>query len=213
MQWVQKVMRELAELRQLLSLLRKVLIRQGTIDSVDTTACTVVVVFPNEDVQGAPAKSHPMPWLQRSSEHRPPAVGDHALVLDPSLGAGAGLVIVGWPSTLKPSPGVATSAHVLYKGTEAASIYSPDVQLGVAPTDFASLASRVLAELNSVKTDLDGFKSVFDLHTHGGAFGGTGSGPAITTPPTSAPPPSIVPQAFPAPHTPASVAAAQVKIK
>lgn len=153
---ITKLTRDLAELRRVLSLLRKVLIRQGTIDSIDTTACTVIVAFANADVLGVPAKSHPMPWLQRSSEHRPPAVGDHALVIDPSLGAGAGLVIVGWPSTAKPSPGIATSSHVLYKGTETAKVDSPDVQLGVSPTDFAALAAKTNAEFARIWDLLSG---------------------------------------------------------
>jgi phage baseplate assembly protein gpV len=194
-----KLTRDIAELRRLLALLRKVLIRQGTIDSVDTTACTVVVAFPNVDVLGVPSKSHPMPWLQRSSEHRPPAVGDHALVLDPSLGAGAGLVIVGWPSTAKPSPGIATSSHVLYKGTETAKVDSPDVQLGVSPTDFAALAAKTNAEITRI----------WDVLTHASivpapAAAPDAGEPGLTTLKTLAAAAKIAAQ---------SVAAAQVKIK
>jgi len=67
------------------------------------------------------------------------------------------------------------------------------VRMGVVdPTDFVALASKVLSELNSVKTDLDGFKTVFDAHVHPGV----GS-------PTATP--------FNTPHTPASVASDWVK--
>lgn len=191
-----KLTRDLAELRRLLSLLRKVLIRQGTIDSVNTLTCTVVVAFPSD---GLPVKSHPMPWLQRSSEHRPPAVGDHALVLDPSLGAGAGLVIVGWPSTAKPSPGLATSAHVLYKGTETAKVDSPDVQLGVSPTDFAALAAKTNAEITRL----------WDVLTHASIVPAPASGPDAGEPGLI----TLKSLAAAAKLAAQSVAAAQVKIK
>lgn len=62
-----------------------------------------------------------------------------------------------------------------------------------APTDFMALAGLVLGELNSVKSDLDSFKTVFDAHVHGAA---------------GAAPPAVP---FPAPHTPASVASVWVE--
>lgn len=206
-----QLIRDVQKLRRDFDMVRKVLLRQGTIDSVDTLLCTVVVKFPGEDARGTPLKSNPMPWLQRSTEHRPPAIGDHALVFDPSLGNGAAVVIAGWPSTLKPSP-LPGADHVLYSGTATAKVISTDVQLGVAPTDFAALATRVLAELEAVKEDLDGFKETFDLHTHAGLFGGTASAAALTSPP-SANVAGLPATAFPEPHTPESVAASQVKVQ
>jgi phage baseplate assembly protein V len=76
--------------------------------------------------------------------------------------------------------------------------------------EFIALAQKVLDELNDVKADLDGFKSAFDDHTHAGAFGGTGSAPALTSPPATNPAgtPAL---AFPTPHTPQSVAATKAK--
>ncbi|HMI92797.1 MAG TPA: phage baseplate assembly protein [Polyangiales bacterium] len=85
------------------------------------------------------------------------------------------------------------------------------VHLGAeSGAEFVALAQKVLDGFNAVKADLDGFKAKFDSHTHAGAFGGTGSAAALTTPPASAPvgTPLIV---FPSPHTPASVAATKVK--
>lgn len=76
--------------------------------------------------------------------------------------------------------------------------------------EFVALAQKVLDELNDVKADLDAVKSTFDTHTHAGAFGGTGSAPALTSAPSSSPAgtPAI---AIPTPHTPASVAATKAK--
>lgn len=68
------------------------------------------------------------------------------------------------------------------------------MRLGVSsPTDFMALAGLVLSELQSVKSDLDGFKSTFDAHTHSAS----GAAPPATP--------------FPNPHTPGSVASSYVK--
>lgn len=70
-----------------------------------------------------------------------------------------------------------------------------------APTDFVALASKVDAELASIKTDLTGIKIAFDAHTHILALSvGTG---------TAAPPAGPAPP----PHNPASVASAVVRAK
>jgi len=137
--------REIQTLRRQVDLMRKCLVRLGKVSSVDVAECTVVVEFPLAAVHGEPSRSLPVPWLQRSTEHRPPAVGDHAVVIDPSLGYGAGVAITGWPSAAMPAPG-ATSKHVLYAGSENVRISSPNVELGVTPTDYAALASRCDAE-------------------------------------------------------------------
>lgn len=146
MDFVAKLYREIQDLSRQVKLIRKGLVRLGKVHSINTTTCTVIVEFAGEGVDGSSAKSLPVPWLQRSTEHRPPVVGDHAVVIDPSLGNGAGLAITGWPSAANVSPGVATSDHVLYSGTAACKVASTDVRLGVAPTDFAALASRTDAE-------------------------------------------------------------------
>lgn len=125
MDFIQKMYREVQDLRRQVNLMRKGLVRLGKVHSVNTTTCTVVIEFAGEDSANSP----PVPWLQRSTEHRPPAVGDHAILIDPSLGSGAGLAITGWPSAVKISPGVATSDHTLYAGLAAAKVISPDIQL------------------------------------------------------------------------------------
>jgi hypothetical protein len=74
-----------------------------------------------------------------------------------------------------------------------------------AAPDWVSLASLVLAELQDVKADLDGFKTKFDAHTH--LVSTTGSAAAQSG--TAA---AVLPaQAFPTPHTPASVASEVVR--
>lgn len=160
--------REVEELRRDMALMRKVLVRQGVVQSVNTVAGTVVVQFPGVDAAGQPATSLPVPWFQRGTEHRPPAVGDHALVIDPSLGNGAGVALIGWPSTVRPPP-AAGAKTLLYSGSDAVGIDSPTIALGTLlpapPNDYAALASRVDAE----------FLRIWDL---------------LTTPTT--PPPAVV---------------------
>lgn len=228
MSFLSNVLRQLEELRRQMDLIRHGLVRQGVVQAVDATAGTVVVEYHAEESEPK-YRSLPMPWLQRSTEHRPPAVGDHALVLDPSMGNGGALAICGWPSTAKPPAGGGGSVDVLHRdrsaehydtyaaGTRTVKadvvvVESPDISLGESPTDFVALAELVLAELQDIKTDLDGVKSSFDTHTHGGVFGGTGSAPGLTTPPSSGPT-GTPPISIPTPHTPASVAAEQVRAK
>lgn len=141
------VYRRLEELGRAVALMQKTIMRQGTVQSVDALAGTVVVQFAGEDAAGQPLLSLPVPWLQRSTEHRPPAVGDHALVLDPSLGNGAGVAFTGWPSTAKPPADGGTQRHVLYAGDDTVRVKSKHVELGVDPDDYPALASRVDAEL------------------------------------------------------------------
>lgn len=155
MDFVREIYGKIEGVTRTVKLLQRGLVRLGTVLTVDTTACTVVIAFPGTDASGAPNKSHPMPWLQRSSEHRPPAVGDHAVVLDPSLGMGAAIAITGWPSTARPSPG-GIGEHVLYAGTDKAKVASPDVELGVGPTQFAALSNKVDAELGRIWNVLTG---------------------------------------------------------
>ncbi len=68
--------------------------------------------------------------------------------------------------------------------------------------DWVALASLVLAELQDVKADLDGFKSTFDNHIHV-TTATVGLGPAGTIAPTLT--------LAPTPHTPASVASEVIK--
>jgi hypothetical protein len=78
------------------------------------------------------------------------------------------------------------------------------VEAGLTGFDFVAMAAKVLDELNKIKIDLDAVKTAFDAHTHilaiaalAGA-GGTGTAAPPATPIT-------------APHTPASVASANLK--
>ena len=128
-----KIMRQLEELRREVALVRRVLVRLGKVHTVDVAACTVIVEWTGDDASGSKAKSLPVPWLQRSTEHRPPAVGDHAVVFDPSLGNGAAVALIGWPSTARPAPDTAGQKHVLYSGTDPCKVISPTVELGKRP--------------------------------------------------------------------------------
>jgi len=76
---------------------------------------------------------------------------------------------------------------------------SGTVEIGVSSLDFVALAQKVLDELEDIKTDLDGFKSTFDLHVH---TSGCSAGGTPTLAPTSS---------FPVPHTPGSVASSNLK--
>jgi hypothetical protein len=74
--------RRLASLEGEVRRLRAGLVRVGTVASVDATEGTITVTY----VSGV--TSAPMPWFQRGSEHRPPRVAEHVVVLDPSLAEG-----------------------------------------------------------------------------------------------------------------------------
>lgn len=76
----------------------------------------------------------------------------------------------------------------------------PSIELGINATDHVALASRVLEELESVKSDLSSLRTVINTHKHTGVTTGSGtSGPTDTT--------------APAPHTPESVASETVKVQ
>ena len=169
MQLITRLIRDLEELKRTFELLRRGLVRIGAVHSVDTSACTVVVEYAGAEVTGGPVRSLPMPWLQRSTEHRPPAAGDHALVLDPSLGNGGALAICGWPSTAKPAADDGGDVDVLFRerggpngdvydaGTrtikaDAVEIDSSDIALGVNPTDYPALAQLVTAQFDTLKS-------------------------------------------------------------
>lgn len=201
MDFIRKLWAEIEQLKSAINLLRRGLVRVGTVDSVNATLGTVVVAFVGEAADGGALKSPPIPWLQRSTEHRPPAAGDHAIVIDPSLGMGGALAITGWVSLTKPAAGAGGSAHVLYAGTDQCKVIATDIRLGVLPADFAALASLVLAELQAVQADFAAFKTTFDTHVHTSACTAGGA----TTAPTATPAPTA--------HTPASVAASQVRVQ
>lgn len=208
--FARRVQRDVGDLRRTLSLLRKGLVRLGKVSAVDVAACTVVVEYAGVDALEAAAKSHPMPWLQRSTEHRPPAVGDHAVVIDPSLGMGSALAITGWPSTARAAPEGAAQKHVLYAGQDPAWVKSPDVRLGRDPTDHAALATRVRAELDAVKADLDAIRAAYNAHTHVVATSGVGVAPGAPLPATGT---AAAPPAMVLTYSPQSVAAADVWVK
>jgi phage baseplate assembly protein gpV len=219
MSFASDIWRELEALRRGYERLRHGLVRVGTVQSVDTTACTAVVRYLGEDAKGQPWDSHPMPWLQRSTEHRPPAAGDHALVLDPSLGNGGALVICGWPSTAKPAPSSGGAKDVIFRqrGGDHADTYdagtrtikaakivgnAPAVELGESPSDFAALAQKVDTEI----------MRIWDVLTAAGIV----PAPATTTTPPDAGEPGLITlksMASTAKAAVQSVAAAQVKVK
>ncbi len=70
------------------------------------------------------------------------------------------------------------------------------------PSEFIALAQKVLDELNSVKTDLDGFKTAYDSHIHNTTATVSTGSPGVIAPTASS---------APTPHTPASVASSKVK--
>lgn len=76
-----------------------------------------------------------------------------------------------------------------------------NVLVGANAAQFAALANLVLAELQSVKTDLDAVKSTFDAHVHTSSCTAGGATTLIPAVP------------IPTPHTPASVAASKVKVE
>lgn len=132
--------RQVATLRSTLEQLKRGIMRLGEVKTVDLTECTIVVEYDDEDEDGAPVQSMPMPWFQRSTEHQPPVIGDHVLVIDPSLGMGASFAIVGWPSTAKPAPEAGGPKHVLLK------------QYG----SLIVVDDQGLCKLNNVEVDVDG---------------------------------------------------------
>lgn len=107
------LIQDVKRIRSTLRLLRRGLVRFGDVKTVDPTACVVTVEYADLDADGAPVSSDTVPWFQRSSEHRPPLVGDHAIVIDPSLGHGAAVAITGWASTAKPAPASGGNKHVI----------------------------------------------------------------------------------------------------
>lgn len=131
---LKKLIAEVQEIRRTVSLIRKTLIRFGTVQLIDPVLCTVVVLFPGTDALGAPLLSLPVPWLQRSSEHRPPLIGDHAIVIDPSLGNGAGLAICGWTSLVKPAAEGGLQKHILYSGIEPCKVTAASLEVTAATT-------------------------------------------------------------------------------
>lgn len=201
---IQKLWQLVEDVKRGVQLLRNGLVRYGVVDSVDPVEGTLVV-----DYAGTVAKSYAMPWVQRSTENRIPPVGDHVIVLDPSLGSGQAVAIVGWVSQATP-PLASGGSEVLYEGdspveittSSSVTVASDQVDLGQA-ADFVALAQDVLNELQAVKTDLDAVKATFDAHVHiTTATVGASATPGVLAPPAASIPP---------PHTPASVAAQHVK--
>jgi hypothetical protein len=196
--------KSLADLSSKVTRIMAAMVAVGTVETVDASAGTVRIRMLMTDDDGTRLLSRPMPWFQRSTEHRPPNVGDHVFILDPSLGRGGAVAICGWPSLARPPVDGGGAAHTLYSGPAQVRVQSTDVRFGQDPTDFPALASRVLSELQSVRTDLAGFKSTFDAHVHVV----TGAMPAGAAPVSASP--TLTPA--PAPHTPQSVAAQHVRV-
>lgn len=192
---------DVQELRSLVTRVVRGMLRHGKVSSVDVDAGTLVVSIALDEGEHKP---HPMPWFQRSTEHRPPSVGDHATVIDPSLGNGGAIALVGWPSLARPPAGGGGDVDVIAKTERKAVIDSPEVEIGQAPEDYAALAAKVLSELNAFKEDLDAFKVAFDGHTHAVATTGTQTAQSGTAAPVLSPAPTA--------HTPGSVACEQVKV-
>lgn len=211
-----ELFRTVQEVAQTVRLLANGLIRIGKVHSVDPVECVIVVEYLHLAADGQPHRSLPMPWLQRSTEHRPPAVGDHAVVLDPSLGNGGAIAITGWTSTARPVPGGAGDYHAIFvtpDGQDGDSygdgvrtikapsviVHSPDIELGESPTDYASLATRVDEEIGRI----------WDVLTDASVI------PAPSAPPDAGEPGLLTLKtlAGTASALVQSVAAAQVKIK
>lgn len=136
--------------RRTLSLMRRGLLRLGSVFSVDSTAGTIVVDYGEEDATGQPLRSYPMPWLSRSTEHRPPLVGDHVLVLDPSLGNGGALAFPGWPSEARPPVEGGGPGNVIYSGDQSALIKSDSTQIMATPDDVTVTSDAVVFASDAV---------------------------------------------------------------
>lgn len=171
---IARLMADVRELRAELERMRKCMLRTGAVKTVDTSAGTITV-----DYGGTDRVSAPMPWFDAPTSHRPPNVGNLVLVIDPSLGRGAAVALVGWPSTANPSP-LPGDDHALYVGEHRAVIHSAgveivssaattvetagltvessepitlqasEVKLGESPTDYAALAARCDQEFTRV---------------------------------------------------------------
>lgn len=79
----------------------------------------------------------------------------------------------------------------------------PSIELGIDPSDFVALASRVLEELESIKSDLESLSTAVSSHTHPVSVDTT-TGVGATT--------GIVYSA-PTFHTPESVGSETVKVQ
>jgi phage baseplate assembly protein gpV len=155
-----EIARKVADLETEIRRIRAGLVRVGNVASVDATAGTIMVAY----LSGV--TSAPMPWFQRGSEHRPPIVGEHVLVLDPSLQGTSSIALVGHPSEANPPAAGGGDKHVLHsdaggdsdtytQGTRtlavrklvakagAIALEADAIELGSSPSDFAALASRV----------------------------------------------------------------------
>jgi hypothetical protein len=169
-----QLMADVREVRSEVERMRKGMLRTGAVKTVDTSAGTLSV-----DYGGTDRVSAPMPWFDPPTSHRPPAVGDLVLVIDPSLGRGAAVALVGWPSTANPSP-LPGDDHALYVGDHAAVIQSAgvaitsseattietagltiessdavvivssDISLGESPSDYAALSARCDEEFTRI---------------------------------------------------------------
>jgi hypothetical protein len=148
---IKDIHRSTEDSKRTLALLRRGLLRLGSVQSVDDDAGTLVVEYPEEDATGQPLRSYPMPWLQSSTSHRPPLVGDHVLVLDPSLGNGGALALPGWPSEARPPVEGGGPGHVLYSGDQSALIKSDSTQIMATPDDVTITADEVVMASDAVK--------------------------------------------------------------
>lgn len=158
MDLISSMYRAIEDLKRVVSLLRRGLVRMGKVHSVDASAGTIVIEYSEEDATGQPLRSYPMPFLQRSHEHRPPVVNDHVLVLDPSLGNGGAIAFPGWPSTARPPVEGGGNGNVVYSGPETALIKSGSTQFWVTSSGIrigADDASEAIPLGTTQKQKLD----------------------------------------------------------
>ena len=166
MTFVGEIWRAIEDLRRTASLLRNGLVRYGSVKSVDASAGTLVVTFASGQ------DSYAMPWVQRSTEQRVPPVGDHVIVLDPSLGSGQAVALVGWSSQATP-PAETDGSEVLYLGeqdtiiaTTAHLTLAGDKADIAAASDFVALSTPTDDAVAALQQKLDAFIATFNAHIH-----------------------------------------------
>lgn len=142
------------------------------------------------------------PYMEPQGMHFIPPASCQGLLLSPNADPSLSALVVAQGSV--PSDGIAAGEGGLHYLGSFRVFLAADGTLHLGekdPDDYVALASKVLAELNSVKTDLTNLKTMLVAHTHAGVT--TGAGTSGTSP------------AFAGytPHTPASVASTSVKCK
>lgn len=140
------------------------------------------------------------PHMEPQGVHFIPAAAGQGLLLSPCADPGSSVLINAQGSV--PADSVAPGEGGLHYMGSYRVFLAADGTLHLGekdPTDYVALASLVLAELNSVKSDFTALKALLVSHTHAGVTSGGG---------TSGPSPAF---ASYTPHTPASVASEVVK--